>query len=43
MDTELDSRRKFLALVILLVFLLSFTLSPFPGLTMMSEAGGLPV
>lgn len=43
MDTELDGRRKLLALVILLVFLLSFTLSPFPGLTMMNEAGGIPV
>ena len=43
MDTELDGRRKMLALVILLVFLLSFTLSPFPGLTMMNETGGIPV
>lgn len=42
MDTELDGRRKFLAFIILLVFLLSFTLSPFPGLTMLNDAVGIP-
>jgi membrane-associated protease RseP (regulator of RpoE activity) len=43
METELDGKRKLLALVILLVFLLSFTPSPFPGLTMMTETGSVPV
>jgi membrane-associated protease RseP (regulator of RpoE activity) len=43
MDTELDTGRKLFALIILLVFLLSFTLSPFPGITMMNEAADVPV
>jgi membrane-associated protease RseP (regulator of RpoE activity) len=43
METELDGKRKLLALVILLVFLLSFTPSPFPGLNMMDKTGSIPV
>lgn len=43
METELDGKRKLLALVIFLIFLLSFTPSPFPGLNMMNETGGIPV
>jgi membrane-associated protease RseP (regulator of RpoE activity) len=43
METELDGKRKLLALVILLVFLLSFTPSPFPGLNMMDKTSGIPV
>jgi len=43
MDTELDGKRKILALIILLVFLLSFTLSPFPGLTLLNESVGIPI
>jgi membrane-associated protease RseP (regulator of RpoE activity) len=41
-DTELDGRRKFLAFVILLIFLLSFTPVPFPELTI-GKKGGIPV
>lgn len=43
METELDGKRKLLALVIFLIFLLSFTPSPFPGLDMMNETGSIPV
>jgi membrane-associated protease RseP (regulator of RpoE activity) len=44
MDTKLDGARKLLALVILIIFLLSFTPSPFPGLNMLKETtGGVPV
>lgn len=43
METELDGKRKLLAFVILLIFLLSFTPSPFPGLNMMNETGSIPV
>ncbi|HQH82700.1 MAG: site-2 protease family protein [Syntrophorhabdus sp.] len=43
METELDSKRKLFALIILLVFLLSFTVSPFPGLTITNENTGIPV
>jgi membrane-associated protease RseP (regulator of RpoE activity) len=43
METELDGKRKLLALVILLIFLLSFTPSPFPGLNTMNETGGIPL
>jgi len=42
-ETEIGGRRKFLAFVILLVFLLSFTLSPFPGLTKLNENVGIPL
>lgn len=43
MDTELDGRRKILAVVVLFIFLLSFTPSPFPGINLGPERGGLPV
>lgn len=42
-ETELDGKRKFLALVVVLIFLLSFTLSPFPGLNTFNESRGVPV
>lgn len=42
-ETELDGKRKLLAFIIFLIFLFSFTPSPFPGLDMMNEAGGIPV
>jgi membrane-associated protease RseP (regulator of RpoE activity) len=43
METELDGKRKLLALIMLLIFLLSFTPSPFPELNTMHEAGVTPV
>lgn len=43
METELDGRRRALAFVILLIFLLSFTPSPFPGINIMKESGLIPV
>jgi len=43
METGLDRKRKLLALIMLLIFLLSFTPSPFPELNTMHEAGVTPV
>jgi membrane-associated protease RseP (regulator of RpoE activity) len=43
METGLDGKRKFLALVMLLIFLLSFTLSPFPELNSITKTGGVPL
>jgi len=42
-DTEIDGKRKLLALAILIIFLLSFTLSPFPELNTAVETGGIPL
>jgi membrane-associated protease RseP (regulator of RpoE activity) len=41
-ETELDGRRKLMALVLLAVFLLSFTPSPFPGLNL-GKSEGIPI
>ncbi|MDR2017371.1 MAG: site-2 protease family protein [Syntrophobacterales bacterium] len=44
METELDSQRKALAFVILLIFLLSFTPAPFPQLNFnLPESKGIPI
>ncbi len=37
METEIDGKRKILALIILLIFILSFTPSPFPELNVIRE------
>jgi len=39
METEIDIKRKFLAIIILLIFLLSFTPSPFPEINVFRELG----
>ena len=39
METELDARRKVLAFIILVIFILSFTPSPFPGLNILKNEG----
>jgi membrane-associated protease RseP (regulator of RpoE activity) len=39
METELDTKRKILAFIILVIFILSFTPSPFPGLNILKEEG----
>lgn len=43
METGLDGKRKVLAFVILLIFVLSFTPSPFPGLSAIKEIGPIAV
>lgn len=43
METGLDGKRKILALVMLLIFLLSFTPSPFPELNTVNQGGGSPL
>jgi membrane-associated protease RseP (regulator of RpoE activity) len=39
LETEIDGPRRVIALIILLVFLSSFTPSPFPGLNVVKKAG----
>jgi membrane-associated protease RseP (regulator of RpoE activity) len=41
-ETPLDMGRKVLACLMLLVFVLSFTPSPFPGLSLFGDKGGIP-
>ncbi|HOE18839.1 MAG TPA: site-2 protease family protein [Syntrophorhabdaceae bacterium] len=41
METELDTKRKILAFIILAIFILSFTPSPFPGLNVWTQEGVL--
>lgn len=43
METGLDGKRKVLAFVMLLIFLLSFTPSPFPELNAMNRVGDIPL
>ncbi len=42
METELDGGRKLVAFIIFIIFLLSFTPSPFPGLGI-GKPGGIPI
>jgi len=44
-ETELDSKRKYIALIILIIFALSFTPAPFPSLTTgnTEKIGGIPI
>jgi membrane-associated protease RseP (regulator of RpoE activity) len=44
-ETELDSKRKYIALIILIIFALSFTPAPFPSLTTgnTGKIGGIPI
>jgi membrane-associated protease RseP (regulator of RpoE activity) len=42
METELDGKRKFIAFIILIIFVLSFTPSPFPSLNI-GKSGGIPI
>lgn len=42
-ETELDGGRKLMAIAMLGVFLLSFTPSPFPGISLLGQKGGVPV
>ena len=42
-ETGLDGKRKILALVMLLIFLLSFTPSPFPELNAVNRVGDIPL
>ncbi len=42
-DTPLDEKRRMLAWIMLLVFLLSFTPAPFPELSFGGKKGGIPV
>lgn len=39
METELDGKRKVIAFIILLIFIFSFTPSPFPGLNVIKDQG----
>ncbi len=41
-ETELDGKRKLIALIMLIIFLLSFTPSPFPALKT-EKNGGIPI
>jgi len=41
-ETELDGKRKIIAFIILIIFLLSFTLTPFPSLNI-SKNEGIPI
>lgn len=43
METGIDAKRKILAIIMLFVFLLSFTLSPFPELNTITKTGGIPL
>lgn len=44
-ETELDGKRKLIAFIILIIFLLSFTPAPFPSLTSgdAGKIGGIPI
>lgn len=41
--TELDNKRKIIAFIVLIIFLLSFTPTPFPSLNIGKGTGGIPI